>query len=576
MKIISFLKFIIGELVIVCSLLFILNNYIGNVDETIKADGKGYYDYLPATFIYHDLLDCQKSAMHNSVANMAEGYFIPYKSTCVAKYPCGTAILLSPFFLYAHLTASVQGFANDGYSKPYQLSVFYAAIFYLFLGLVFVKKLLSLYNISKLDIFFVQLYITLSTSIINYVYYDPAFSHVYSFFAIVTFLFFVKSFFKDKCLSHFIYACVFLGLIFLIRNINVLILSFIPFLAGSWENLSLRTKCVLQCKRKLLFGLLLFFSVIFVQFFLWYSQTGDFLVYSYQGEKFDFSNPAFIDILFSYRKGLFVYSPVLFLSLLGIVFFIFDKNYFSFFTWIVFFVLLTYVLSSWWAWYYGCSYGMRAYVDFYSIFCIPMGILIGRFHSYKKVLILLFFSSTIFVNVIQTYQYKEFILHWQDMNKEKYWNVFLKTDEQFRGLAWKKEYSFNNQNTKKVFSASIPDVLVRAGEEKTIYSAFSDSIPDFNKVNIIQVTFENGFSEKNKAEIILSIKNIKTNKVYYFNNPRLLFFVTGSLNKSQLGEYNYEYSPLGENNNSISLIIDTKNKEVELKNIHINYLIHNY
>jgi len=574
MKIISFLKFIIGEFIIIFSLLFILNNYIGNVDVTIKADGMGYYDYLPATFIYHDLLDCQKTSLHNSVANMSDGYFIPYKGKCVMKYPCGTAILISPFFFYAHLTASMQGFPNDGYSKPYQLSVFYAAVFYLFLGLVFVRKLLLLYNISRLNIFFVQLFIALSTSIINYTYYDPAFSHVYSFFAISAFLFFANSFFNDKKINHFICACVFLGIIFLTRNINILILLFIPFLAGSWENLIWGIKYLFQNKRKFLSGILFFFLIIFIQVFLWHSQTGEFLVYSYQGEKFNFSNPAFIDILFSYRKGLFVYAPVLFLSLFGLFFFIVEKKYFLFFAWIVFFVILTYVLSSWWAWYYGCSYGMRAYVDFYPIFCIPLGILIGKFHSYRKILVLLLLIPTIFVNVIQTYQYKAFILHWQDMNKEKYWNVFLKTDEQFRGLAWKKEYSFDNQNTKKVFSESIPDVVVGAGKEKTIYAAYSDSIPDFNKVNIIQVSFENDFSEKQKAEIDLSIKNIKTDKMHYFNNPRLLYFVTGKLNASQLGEFNYECSPPSESNNSIGLMIDAKNKEVRLKNIRINYLIH--
>ena len=32
---------------------------------------------------------------------------------------------------------------------------------------------------------------------------------------------------------------------------------------------------------------------------------------------------------------------------------------------------------------------------------------------------------TIPISVIQTYQYKEYILHWIDMDKEKFWKVFL-------------------------------------------------------------------------------------------------------------------------------------------------------
>ena len=35
-------------------LLYAFNNHIGNDSETIKADGVGYYDYLPSIFIHND------------------------------------------------------------------------------------------------------------------------------------------------------------------------------------------------------------------------------------------------------------------------------------------------------------------------------------------------------------------------------------------------------------------------------------------------------------------------------------------------------------------------------------------
>ncbi|MFA4863681.1 MAG: hypothetical protein WC605_07915, partial [Bacteroidales bacterium] len=50
------LKSIINEILIIFIFIFLINNYIGNVDKTIKADGVGYYDYLPSLFIHHDLI----------------------------------------------------------------------------------------------------------------------------------------------------------------------------------------------------------------------------------------------------------------------------------------------------------------------------------------------------------------------------------------------------------------------------------------------------------------------------------------------------------------------------------------
>jgi len=37
---------------VVLTYLFIINNYIGNADKTINADGIGYYDYLPSILRY--------------------------------------------------------------------------------------------------------------------------------------------------------------------------------------------------------------------------------------------------------------------------------------------------------------------------------------------------------------------------------------------------------------------------------------------------------------------------------------------------------------------------------------------
>ncbi len=567
-------KIYLVELIIIFLLLFTYNNYLGYEDITIKADGKGYYDYLPALFIYADFPyknNIESTGYSDRVNKLA--IYVEYKGNKINKYPCGTSVLLSPFFYYAHITAPFQGFENNGFTRPYQKSVFYAAIFYLFLALIFLRKLLSLYNLSGISIFLVQLFAVFSTSLTYYTNYEASFSHVYSFFAITTFLFFTKSYFLHKKIKHFLWACALLGLIVILRQINVIIILFIPFLAGSYKNLKVGIIKIIKNKWGLVEGVLLFSGIASIQLFLWYLQTGNFFVYSYQGEGFNFLSPAFISILFSYKKGLFIYTPILFISLISCFVFLKNKQFYLFFSWLIFFIILTYILSSWHCWVYGGSYGLRAYIDFYSVFFILLAILIDKLKIWSKLIIILISVLTIPVNIIQTKQYKEYILHWIDMDKEKYWNIFLRQEDRFKGILWKRKYFFNQQTTTNIYSISINDLQIESNVESDIYIEYSNNIDGFDKVNIIQVVLDNKFDTEQDALMELSIRDSLTHEVYYFHKLPLIHYWKEGLNKFHCGEYNYEFLPIvSENNKIIRLKIFTKDKEVVLKNLEINFL----
>ena len=230
----------LNELLIVFLYVFLVYNYIGNTDETIKADGKGYYDYLPSIFIHHDLVRKdipieENTGIYDRISEY--GVYVDYKDFKVNKYPCGTAILEFPFFLFTYLTTDLEGTKLDGYQLPFQKTIFHAAIFYLFLSLYFLKRILRLYEIKPGVISFSQLLLTLATPVTNYANYDASFSHIYSLFAITAFLFFVKSFFKNRNSKDVIIASILLGLILTLRQINVIIVLLIPFLAGTSKNL---------------------------------------------------------------------------------------------------------------------------------------------------------------------------------------------------------------------------------------------------------------------------------------------------------------------------------------------------
>ena len=88
----------------------------------IEADGKGYYAYLPAVFVYNDLNfsffdDIEKKKYYNE--NHYYDYRYTYDGKIINKYYSGTALMLSPFFLAGHLLSIISDAPADGYSKIY-------------------------------------------------------------------------------------------------------------------------------------------------------------------------------------------------------------------------------------------------------------------------------------------------------------------------------------------------------------------------------------------------------------------------------------------------------------------------
>jgi hypothetical protein len=571
--IIRVLKPIINELFIIFLFILLINILFRNGENIIKSDGIGYYDYLPSLFIHHDLVRkdipvSKDSVLYSRISSLRYKAYGEYK---IDKYACGTAVLQLPFFIFPFLTTDLEGNNNDGYQPPFQKAVLYSAIFYLFLGIFFLKKLLELYNIKKSVTIFSQVLLVFATAVANYANFDAGFSHVYSLFAITAFLYFVKSFFRDRNLNHFIFACLFFGLIIILRQINILIILFIPFISGSLTSLKKGVTHLLQNPGILLGGIILISAVFFIQSLAWYLQVGKFFVYSYQGEGFDFLHPHFIDILFSYTKGLFIYTPILFITLSGLIWFVFKRQYFLVLTWLSFFIVLTYVLSSWNPWDYAASYGSRPYIDYYTVFFIPFAVMLDEIPKRMKTAIIFISVLTIPVNIIQAYQYEKYILHWSDMNKEKYWKVFLKTDKKYRGLLWKKSIDPNNFVT--VADFVIGDINTSKNTDTVIFNANSLKIPDFKHVRIIQVLIGNDYRKENDSEIILSITDTSNSNIYY-NRPLYLFrYLEKQNNEWQTGLFNYEINPFADQEEkNIRLKIISVNQNNKLKNVEIKLL----
>lgn len=397
----------------------------------LESDAKGYYAYLPATFIYKDLnFGFFDSIEKNKYYD--KNFFYDYRSyhngKVIDKYYCGTAILEMPFFFAAHAVSKCSNVAADGFSKYYCLAINFSAIFYSLFGLFFLGKLLDFYKISEVNKSIVFLAITFGTNLFYYVVVEPGMSHVYSFALVSCFLYQAKKYIESFSLKRFFYMSILLGIIFLVRPLNLLILFAFPFLAGTKESLFLAFAAILKKIKWTFAALIVFLIISSIQLIIYKIASGSFFVYSYTGEGFDFSSPHMVDILFSYRKGLFLYTPLYLLSLGGIYYFIKRSKWESIWVTILFFGL-TYVFSCWHSWWYGGSFSSRVYIEFLPLFAISFAIFLTEIKTLgKKIFLCLTFLLIIF-NQIQTYQYRYNQIQWDGMTKEKYWDNFLRLDK---------------------------------------------------------------------------------------------------------------------------------------------------
>ncbi|MEI6764761.1 MAG: hypothetical protein WCM76_03910 [Bacteroidota bacterium] len=570
----SFIKTILIEVMIIVSFMVVINNYIGKPENNINADGVGYYDYLPSIFIHHDFI--RKNAttdknplLYKRVDNF--GGYVPYGNFKVNKYTCGTALLQLPFFIAARQTATLERNFNDGFQMPFQRGVRVAALFYLFLSLFFLKKTLKLFDIKIWVIALMQLLLVFATGVSHYANYDAAFSHIYSLFAIMVFSYFVKSFFKSHSARDIILACMMLGLIIILRQINFIIILFIPFLAGSSAVFKAGMRSLFKKPAALAIGILSAAAVVFIQCLAWYAQTGSFILYSYQGEGFNFAHPEIINVLFSFQKGLFVYTPVLIISLFGLAWLAYKRLFYQLLSWLAFFLILTYVLASWHNWYYGSSFGLRAYIDFYAVFFILFAIFLNGIGTIMKVIIALISLITIPVNIIQTYQYKVFILHWYEMDYSKYKKVFLRTDTRFRGWLWKRSIADDAFQTLKEIRIDSADAPVNT--EKLIYKLKSKEFPQFDKASILQIKADNGFDADNNAKVLVSINDTAIGKNYYWYDPYFISYCEKNTGEWQTGVFNYELPVINDTaEKTLEIKLCSKNQHDVLKNIRIKFL----
>jgi hypothetical protein len=404
----------------------------------IYADAQGYYGYLVAAFLERSFDWEQVIASYNSTYfnGGAADFTVMTDAGRVNKYFAGTAILMMPGFFLSCLAAIALGHPVDGYSVPFHVGMMLSALTYMLAGLWLLGSYLrskgfrwSLISVASLGAF-------AGTGLFYYTVMEPGMSHVYSFFLFCAFIYRSDRAVQSTDRSNLLWLATITALIALVRPTNAVIVLSLPFIAGGWVRfISFLGRCIVNW-RAFLPAVVLAICIICVQPIMYLVQVGRPMVWSYSGEGFNFLSPEMFNVLFSFRKGLFVYYPWTLLASLGLLTMIWRARPQG--IWLSMFLgISVYVVSSWWCWYYGSSLGMRAMIDYLPFFILLMVHLLSSLGSKLSTLVMGVALLTIPVNLVQAYQYNKFILHWDQMDQERFWQIFMKTDSKYSGIFYR-------------------------------------------------------------------------------------------------------------------------------------------
>ena len=398
----------------------------------------GYYMYLPLKFKYHDLKVLDFSVITH-ILNTYHGSETFYQAVhwengnWVMRYPIGLAVLFSPFYFIADIITPYTSYPADGFSKPYQLCILYGSLLYALIGLYFVKSILIKFFNDKTAAL-TLLSIALGTNYFLHVsiHGQGLMSHNFVFVLYAIIIFLTIKWHEGFKFKYIIYMGLAVGTIAICRPTEI-ISVLIPLLYGVTNKGTLKEKINLLYKYKiqLIVFIILVISVGFIQFGYWFYVSGKFIINPYAagnpGEGLELLQPHILKVLFSFRKGWFIYTPLMLFTVLG--FWQMYKSNKQLFTPVfIYFVINLYIVSSWSCWWYGACFGVRSLVPSYAALCLPLGYFIYYILNSKlKPLYLAFIICCIALNLFQSWQMSTGIMDSTNMSRAYYFSTFLQT-----------------------------------------------------------------------------------------------------------------------------------------------------
>lgn len=462
-------------ILLVYAILFLLTkNPAKQWDRVIVSDGKGYYAYLTALFIYNDpdygFIDQYEAAYYPAGKELYKDFRFDTGHGIVNKYFPGPAILWLPFFGAGHAAAKMLGFPADGYSLPYQLAIAFAAFFYFWLSLLILRKILRFYTCNENAIARALVATALATNLIYYTVNNGSQIHVYNFFLINTFVYFVLSACRSGKPAFFATAAFALGMIIISRPQNGLIVLALPFICGSRESFAAFSRKIFTRYHIFIPALVALLLPLLVPVIYWYTATGNLLVYSYGNETYDLTKPHLGLFLFSFEKGWLLYTPVAALALSGFVF-LFRKNRWQFFSLAGFLFFLVYFMSCWWIWNYTSFVSQRVMIDYYAFVAI-LFIFVFQWieNRRRRILLPVLLVGLLGLNVMQHFQHLIWVYPAGPVTARSYFGNFFSFSKGTTFMVPENEI-LGKQNYKSDFETNDP--LFKSNDFISASSAYS-------------------------------------------------------------------------------------------------------
>jgi len=353
----------------------------------VRGDGVGYYAFARSTLIEHRLDFTKDWLAANTSFRMgrtdAQGNIEPGEYTATGHldnhFSVGPAILWLPFLMLAHEGVLLcnrlgENIPADGFSRPYRVAMALGTALYGFLALMISFALARRY-VPEHWAFLATLGIWFASSLPVYMYFNPSWSHAHSAFMVALFLWYWIRTRAGRTWAQWFVLGAIGGLM-----IDVYYLSGIILLLPVLESLDVYREGLRGRASEPIIRLLLkdmfFAGTIFALFVPTLISKkiiyGSYLNLGYR-ERWFWSSPAFLKAGFSSDHGLFSWTPILILAVVGI--FILRRLDRSLAWYLVaIFAAYLYAVGCYQNWDGLSSFGSRFFVSFTPVFVLGLAV----------------------------------------------------------------------------------------------------------------------------------------------------------------------------------------------------------
>ena len=314
--------------------LFILSCPFAN--PWVRGDGVGYYAYIRALLIHHDLHFESEWLAGNPSFRLPkvdeQGHLKPDLYTATGHvgnhFTLGPAIQWAPFLVPVHvavLTVDRLGgrIAADGYSWPYTMTMALSTALYGFLALFLAFRLARRY-VDERWAFWGTLGIWFASALPVYMYLNPSWSHAHSAFAVALFLWYWRRTCPERSYGQWAILGAISGLMLNMYYPNAILLL-IPLLESlvQYQRAWTRRPKDWPSLRRLFSANVLYGSVVVIAFLptLVTRQViyGSPFQMGYGSLRdWHWSKPVLGEVLFSSNHGLLTWTPILIPAILGL------------------------------------------------------------------------------------------------------------------------------------------------------------------------------------------------------------------------------------------------------------------